>query len=233
MRRGKSIFWGVVLLLAAAAILLGRLGYLKGIGFWTVLFSACLISFLVKGIIRRKIGTILFSLAFLIILNDELLHLEAITPWPILGAALLGTIGLKMLFPKLGVHRGGCLVRIEDVSSISECNQEGESFSYSNAFGESVKYISGVVSQVDIENAFGTTQVYFTEALLGYGTAHVNVDSAFGSVVLYVPQTWLVELDTQNVFASSGQKGKSFPDGKNILRVDGNVFCGSVEVVVV
>ena len=42
----------------------------------------------------------LFSLAFLIIVNDELLGLEAITPWPVLGAALLGSLGLNLLFPK-------------------------------------------------------------------------------------------------------------------------------------
>ena len=72
MSSRKSFFWGMVLLLAAAALLLGRLGYLEGVGFWTILFSAFLISFLVKGIVRLRIGTILFSLAFLVIVNDKI-----------------------------------------------------------------------------------------------------------------------------------------------------------------
>ena len=42
----------------------------------------------------------LFSLAFAAILFDEALGIEAITPWPVLGAALLGTIGLNMIFNK-------------------------------------------------------------------------------------------------------------------------------------
>ena len=80
---------------------------------------------------------------------------------------------------KIGMGWGRQFVKIGDGSgSFSEYNQEGESFSCSNAIGESVKYVSGVISRVDIENAFGTTQVYFTEVLLGYGlglTEHLEV----------------------------------------------------------
>lgn len=244
MRRGKSIFWGTVLLLAAAAILLGKLGYLEGIGFWTILFDACLISFLVKGIVRRKIGTILFSLAFLVILNDELLHLEAITPWPVLGAALLGTVGLKMLFPKLGSYRGKNLLRIgewnENILRIGEWNEnsmisdytgDGEYVSYDNVFGESVKYVSGVIRQVDVDNVFGSVQIYFTEAFLFGGTASVNVDNVFGSVVIYVPQAWRVELNTENVFGFSKQSGKRSMDGENVIHVGGDVIFGNLEVI--
>ena len=95
MYRGKkSVFWAIMLILLAAALLASRLGYLEGIG-----FSAIFVAFVINGIAKGKFGTILFSIAFLIILNDEALHLEAITPWPVLGAALLCTIALKMLFP--------------------------------------------------------------------------------------------------------------------------------------
>ena len=80
-RKTRNIFWGILFLLGALALLLGKLG------------------FLINGILRRSFGGILFSLAMLIIINDELLHMEAITPWPVLGAALLGTIGLHFLFP--------------------------------------------------------------------------------------------------------------------------------------
>lgn len=232
MRGRKSIFWGVVLLLAAAALLLGRLGYLEGVGFWTILFSAILISFLVKGIVRLRIGTILFSLAFLVIVNDELLYLEAITPWPVLGAALLGTIGLKILFPRLGKYRGGHLVRIGSGDNmVRDYSQGGECVSYDNVFGESTKYVWGTVSQVDVDNVFGSIQVYLTEAVLDGGTASVNVDTVFGSTTIYVPQTWRVELNTENVFGFAEQTGKYNFDGENVLHVGGDVVFGSLEVI--
>ena len=234
MSSRKSFFWGMVLLLAAAALLLGRLGYLEGVGFWTILFSAFLISFLVKGIVRLRIGTILFSLAFLVIVNDKWLHLEAITPWPVLGAALLGTIGLKMLFPKLGRDRGSHLVRIGEWngnSMIQDYTGDGECVSYDNVFGQSVKYVSGVIRQVDVDNVFGSVQIYFTEAFLYGGTASVNVDNVFGSVVIYVPQAWRVELNTENVFGFSKQSGKRSMDGENVIHVGGDVIFGNLEVI--
>lgn len=234
MRSRKSIFWGMVLLLAAAAILLSSFGYLEGVGFWTILFSACLLSFLVKGIVRLRIGTILFSLAFLVIVNDEWLHLEAITPWPVLGAALLGTVGLKMLFPKLGRYRGNHLVRTGDWNGnnrIQDYTGDGEYVSYDNVFGESVKYVSGVIRQVDVDNVFGSVQIYFTDAFLYGGTASVNVDNVFGSVVLYVPQTWSVELNTENVFGFSKQSGKCSIGGENMIHVTGDVIFGNLEVI--
>ena len=98
-RKTRNIFWGILFLLGALALLLGKLGYLNGMGFWSVFISVILAGCLINGILRRSFGGILFSLAMLIIINDELLHMEAITPWPVLGAALLGTIGLHFLFP--------------------------------------------------------------------------------------------------------------------------------------
>lgn len=48
----------------------------------------------------------MLPLAFLIIVNDKVLGMEAITPWPVLGAAVLGSIGLKFLFPGFGRKHG-------------------------------------------------------------------------------------------------------------------------------
>ena len=100
MRDRKNVFWGILFLLGACAVIAGQLGFLEGIGFWSILFSLVLAAVLIRGIIRRSWGMILFSIAFLCIINDRLLGIEKLTPWPVLGAALLGTIGLNLLFPR-------------------------------------------------------------------------------------------------------------------------------------
>lgn len=79
-RQHKKIFWGILFLLGAAALLIGGLGHLEGFSFWTILFSIALLGCLVDGILDRSFGQILFSLAIFIIINDDFLHLEAITP---------------------------------------------------------------------------------------------------------------------------------------------------------
>lgn len=227
----KSAFWGIILILLAAALLASRLGYLEGIGFWPILLSAIFVAFLINGVARGKFGTILFSIAFLIIINDELLHLEAITPWPVLGAALLCTIALKMLFPGFESWRlkamkdGRAGVMLDELS--------GNCRKYENVFGSSVKYISGDVGQVEIENVFGSLSIYFMDALPSEGKINVSVESVFGSVTLYVPAEWTVRVNVQRVMGSAGDKGKCAPDGIYEMYVGGDAVFGEVKVIYV
>ncbi|MBQ8039932.1 MAG: hypothetical protein IJ274_08715, partial [Lachnospiraceae bacterium] len=65
MKNGKKIFWGVLFLLGAVALIVGKLGYLGGFNFWTVRISIGLVGFLVEGIFSKNFGMILFALAFL------------------------------------------------------------------------------------------------------------------------------------------------------------------------
>lgn len=229
----KNVFWGIALLLLAAALLASRMGYLDGIGFWPILLSIVCVAFLVKGIIRGKFGTILFSVAFLIIINDELLHLEAITPWPVLGAALLGTIGLNILFPRFGDRWQKCFLRYGHRAMICGDDRDGGYYTYENIFGSAVKYVSGEVENVSVENVFGSMVIYFVDAQPSAGAVNVSVESVFGSVVLYVPSSWDVRINMQKVFASAGDKGKCSPDGLHEMYVNGEVVFGDVKVIYV
>lgn len=238
-RRGaKSIFWGILLLLGAAAIVVSKLGYLDDVGIWTIIFSVFLLGFLVDGLVKRSFGLILFSIAFLIIVNDKLLQLEAITPWPVLGAALLGTIGLNLLFPRFKKKQKHINVNINGVdyegkTPISAEKWDGDSVSYENAFGEAVKYLAGEISNVDVENSFGSMQIYFTNAQLREGSATVHVENSFGSMVLYVPSDWKVELSTENAFGSTKEQGQCNSAGSNVLYISGEVSFGGLKIVYV
>lgn len=103
MKLGKNIFWGIFFIAAAAFVVVGSLGLLGNISGWTLAFSMVLVAWFIRSIIKVSFGGMLFSLAFGAILFDEFLGIEAITPWPVLGAALLGTIGLNMIFKKRAI----------------------------------------------------------------------------------------------------------------------------------
>ncbi len=299
MREKGNVFWGIALLMAAAALVLGKLGFLEGIGFWTILWNVCLAAifvngilkgsfgtmlfsliglailnqdliksfgflegigiwtilwsvclaiFFVKGIVKGSFGMMLFSLALFVILNDRLLGMESITPWPVLGTALLGSIGLNLLFPCFGKRRilrnafRGCggkglksIVAIEGEHSgrVESYDHNGANVSCENAFGESVRYVSGEIGWVNLDNAFGTLQVYFTEAYLQGGRADVSLDVAFGKTVLYVPSNWKVNLSLDKAFGSIRESGQHEPDGANVLMITGDVDFGSLELVYV
>lgn len=194
---GGNIFWGLVFLLGAALFLAGKLGFLKDIGFMSIVFTIGLTAFLINGLVRRSFGIILFALAFLVIVNDERLGLEAITPWPVLGAALLGTIGLKLLFPGFHKHRA----KRHGGRVIAE-HRSGETVSYENSFGSVVRYVPAEILNVRLDNSFGSMEIYFSDALLKGHVVNVDVDSSFGNVTLYVPKEWEVMNNAKQAFGS-------------------------------
>ncbi len=229
MKNGRKIFWGVLFILGAVALLVGKLGYLGDFGFWSILLTIGLIGILIQGIFDRSFGTILFALAFLAIVNDKLLGIEAITPWPVLGAALLGTIGLDMIFPKhkWKNHIG---IRKEEIGEVIEEGTDGD-LRFVVSFGESVKYVnSKEVSYVRGECSFGNLEIYFNNAELKNKQATVKVDCSFGSTVLHVPADWKVVLNVETSFGGADEHGHCNPSGENVLYVTGDVSFGNLEI---
>lgn len=229
-RGGGNVFWGIVLVVGALAMLMNRLGYFQqdGLSFWSVFFSVCLAAMILDGLKKRSFGEIVFGLAFLIIVNDKLLGLEAITPWPVLLAACAVTGGLNMLFPGFRRHRhvffrGGK----NPAEGKTTESREGDAVSYENTFGGTVKYITGEISTVNMSNSFGAMEVYFSDAVLKNSSAEVHISSSFGGVVLYIPSDWRVILNVESVFAGVEEEGHCNQAGEKVLYIDGQIsFCG-------
>ena len=94
----KNYFWGVFLILAGAYLVVSQLGYLPAVGVFSLLFTVVCIAVIVASIPHVHFGGILFPLAFIAIIYDKPLGITAITPWTVLLAALLLTIGLHLIF---------------------------------------------------------------------------------------------------------------------------------------
>ncbi|MBQ3420966.1 MAG: hypothetical protein K5986_03365 [Clostridium sp.] len=94
----KNKFWGVLLILAAIAVLLNKIFIFEGFSLIKFVVTVLLISIIVKSIPKREFGGILFPIAFISILFDDELGITAITPFPVLLAAALGTAGLSIIF---------------------------------------------------------------------------------------------------------------------------------------
>lgn len=250
MRRDNKVFLGIVFLVLSVFIIAGAMGVfdkLDGIfgkiGFWTIMFTPVFGVWLVKSLMRLAWGGILFSLAFLAILYDELLGIENLTPWPVLFAAFFGTLGLSIIFGKRGrwnrrrwnhIQIGDRVIDIEGrllTDEIKDISEDEKRVQCEIVFSSVTKYISSrALKEVAIENAFGSVTIYFDGAILDNGEAYVNVENAFGFVALYIPKEWRVLDNMDRVFGGIRTFGKCATQSVNVLHINGDIAFGSVEI---
>lgn len=230
MKRRKEIFWGLLLIFGALFILANKMGFLRNVGVFTVVFSIFLIGILIENIVQRSFGGILFSLAFLGILYDEQLGIEPLTPLPVLAAALLGTIGLNMIFHKKSGRKDPEFYW-KEAKEVIDAEREGQ-VQCAVHFGESAKYIDTPdFCRADLESAFGSLSVYFDQAVPADGTGRAEVRVAFGSLELYIPGDWKTVIDVDAAFGGVEEDGRYKPsDPGNTLYISGRVTFGSLEI---
>ena len=232
----KNIITGVGFLLAAAFVLAGSMGLFGDISVWTLLFTFFSVVWLIKGLLKLQWSTILFSLAFLAILYDSQLGIEHLTPWPVLGAAFLGSIGFSMIFGKSYKYHdsnGELHWNYEGGEGVEMIEQVEDEYRFTSdvAFGSIVKYIkSRSLREVSVDNSFGNTTLYFDEAKLDNGMAKVDVDNSFGCVKLYIPSKWKVQLRVDESFGHVKTFGSSAADSCNCLNIYVDTSFGDVEI---
>lgn len=190
----------------------------------------------INGLIKLSPGNMLFPLAFMAILFDETLDIEHLTPWPVLFAALFGTIGINMIFGgrrKKNVEINGKKYQWDGRKNIvEESSQSDETFDCEVAFGASVKYVNSQnLRAARIETSFGNSTIYFDHARLMNAQATVNVETSFGKTTLYVPKEWNVSVNVSKAFGGATEQGKCTPNGENTLIIMGEVSFGSLEVI--
>lgn len=235
MKLGKNIFWGIVFLAAAVFVLLGSAGCFGDVSLWTIFFSGFCIAWFVRSVIDLSWGGMLFSLAFEAILFDEALGIEHMTPWPVLLAALLGTIGLNMLLKKNNVSKV-----LEGDWDWNNCKKSGvvdggleeeEVFNCESSFGSSVKYVnSKYLKKARMGNALGNLMVYFDNAEIGEDSAVAEINNAFGKITLYVPREWDTQINVTKSFGDVTEIGKATRESGKIFLIKGDTSFGQLEI---
>lgn len=200
----KKIFWGLFFILAATLIVLSTIGWLPEITLFTLICTIFIAAIIIASIAHVNFTGILFSLAFLGILYAEPLGIVSLTPWPILVVALLGSIGLTIIFG--GPRHCHCHYNYyndnnnvkdydedeikEEVSSISDDGL----INISTHMGASIKYISTDNFKVaNINCSLGGIKVYFDRAKIQGDSAKIHINASLSGVELYIPKEWRVE----------------------------------------
>lgn len=221
-KKGKSIFLGFVLIFAAVYLIVSRIFQLPEIGFWSILLTIVLAALIIHGIRDVNFFEILFGIAFLLWHYDELLGIEMLTPWPILGAALLGSIGLSMIFG----HKKKVIWIVDEHGQREKRNinyhtEYGQS-SCRNQFSSKVEYVkSDNFKGSEIKNEFGTLSVYLDKAVIQTGEAFVDIENRFGSLNLYFPKEWKIVNELSYSFGRCNTYGNYEGSSSNTLYLNG------------
>lgn len=233
MKREK-IFWGVFFIFAAVFLIVSKWGMIPDIGIFKLLFTVFIAAIFVKSLGKMDYTGILFSIAFLCILYDEELHIEVLTPWPVLGAALLGSIGCSMLFRnrrKQWYYYQGEKKSREEFEKIFDSQDDSRIF-FKSSFGAATKYINTDDFEfAQLECSFGGMKIYFDNAVIQKGNATLQLDVSFGGVELYIPKSWNVINQADVTFAGIDEKNKSQSTGMPTLTLMGNVTFSGVTII--
>lgn len=234
----NKLFWGLLFLIGAVCLLLSRMGYwpmINNISIIDVLLTICFVWITIEGIRTGNFFFILFGLAFIAIQYDDFLHITAITPWTLLGATLLASIGLSIIFPhshhkikksKYFNHGDG-----EEIPADFDTSSE-EVIQVKNCFGSTIKYINtDSLVKANLQNSFGELRVYFDNTIIKNGVADINIDVSFGEATLYIPRTWHIENHVKTSFASIAEENSNQSMGSPILHIYGQVSFGEVNIV--
>lgn len=235
MKKG-NIFWGLFFIAAAALVLVGRLGYFQNISMWSILPTVFLVAWLIHGVTHREIWSILLPIAFLINIYDVQLGLTSITPGPVLGAAVLGSIGISIMFPNMERkhHCDNDDHRAHFEKNTTTEEVDGEEITCGVTFGSSIKYINSEnLKRVNIDCNFGAMKVYFDNAMIQTGMAVLDMNLSFGGMELYVPKTWVVDNQVQFSLGGVEEKNRSEGGGVPILKLTGRASFAGVTILYV
>lgn len=250
MKKGK-IIWAILLIAIALLILgsgFGVLPVMSGKLLATLLLGA----FAIRCLWGLEFWGLFFSLAVIGIIYAQELQIESITPWPILGAALLLSIGFSMLFGKQAAqrrrehhsewskqysrnehYRNAQGEEVYD-TSFGEHSEEvnGEMLHFENHFGASSKYVtSDNFKSAVLNNSFGEMKVYFDNAMMQQETATIDVNNSFGETQIYIPKSWKTELKLHSALGAVTEKNHPQPDGQHTVVLTGSNSMGEVQIL--
>lgn len=225
----ERMFWGLFFIIGAMAVVVSKLGFLGDISLWTIFFTVFLIAALIKGVFARSPWGILFSLAFLCILYAKPLGIAELTPWTVLGAALLGSIGCSILFhPRRKYWHNPHEAEYESETV------EGDTINLSTSFAGSVKYItSDNFKKANLNCSFGCMKVYFDNAIIQNGCASVDLRASFCGIELFIPKEWKVDSRIAASFGGIEEKNRSTSTGTPVLQLTGNCSFSGVTIIYV
>ncbi|MCI9303099.1 MAG: hypothetical protein HFJ13_03035 [Clostridium sp.] len=243
--KDRNIFWGILFVLGAIGLIIGKLGFLSDINPFSLGFSIILFAIIIDSLFRLNYAGILFPIAFICIIYDEKLGITMLTPWTVLLAALFGSIGLSMIFPKKNKwfdvksyykseKNTSILEEYEsklDEENFEEVFNDESNIKINSVFSAQTKYINNnKFVSADIKCKCSGLQVYFDNAIMAEDVAIIRLDISLSGLELYIPKAWNVENRTNVFIGGVGNERKESKEFSHTLILTGDIKLSGVEV---
>ncbi|HEL1582673.1 hypothetical protein P7J30_00515 [Streptococcus suis] len=176
---------------------------------------------LLKAIIRRQLVTsFVWGTLVFIILNNHFDWVD-IDTWTVILGSILACAGVKLLIKP---RRSKNMVDTKSFVT-GVIGDKGRD----TAFGSSTRYIHDDNFLHDsVEVVFGSSKVYFDQAIILGNKAEFHIDAAFSSVDLYLPANWqaVVELDSSMSAVNNYATGM----GEKMLHITGDMAFSTLNI---
>jgi len=233
----NNIMWGFFFIAAAALVVINQMGYFAGIGLWSLLLTILLIPVIGFGIRSRNFFNIFFGTAFLLIIYERPLGIQALVPWTVLAAALLLSIGFSILFrPNFknwthSDHWHANWGSHHSYESAEDVDANGSEVNCYVSFGDSSKYIhSDSFQKGYCECNLGHLSVYFDNVELHPNGAEITMNCSLGSMELYLPRHWNVKINVDAILGGVDEMPRrEIPHGPTVT-ISGQVRLGALEI---
>ena len=229
MHKKRNIVWGLTLILGALLVIFSQLGYFDTVGIPSLIITILLIPVIILSAASLNFSGILFPLAILGILYDDVLGIQALTPWPILIAALLLSLGLTFLFPRhqRWHHHSDAGEVVDKV--INE--PDSSDINLVNKFCGSIKYINTqTLRNMTIDSAFGGLKVYFDHADIAESQARIDMELSLSGVERFIPREWKVVDNVNYILGGSDEKGTEADITCKTLVLDGKASFSGITI---
>lgn len=235
---------GLFFILCAIFVILSGLGFDSGVGWFNLVLALLLIFISISNIKSLNFFGILFPLALIAIIFDKQLGITAITPWILITATTLLSIGLSIIFkkrydypfnrPHVYYNHGKSQDNFSDTMSTNQdSSSDQETIFWQTSFSESTKFLkSDNLKEAHLKCSFGSLNIYFDQVDVSLQGATVFVDCNFGEIKLFIPRTFNVE---NNISIMMGDVKCDYPlgieTGKPLITLKGNVAFGNINII--
>jgi len=233
--RFSNLFWGILLLLAAAFVLTKNFVGFADIGVGSIVIAILALAFIVQCLARLHIAPIVIPLAILYFIFRERLGLPVIQTWKLVAAAILAFIGLNFLIPQGRRSCNQCNdsggSKDQQQKIPTEGNNDNNPYINVNFSAISRSLIADSLETVRLSCNFGSMEIFFNQAELSPNGANAFINCSFGGIQLFIPRHWQVIDKMSCTLAGVDIKSFAAPaENAPRLTLNGSVSFGGVEV---